>query len=435
MHPKTLLRKLVVRVKPYFSFLPKGVRFRIGSALRCLTGNRFKRPPEPYFPGRFAMGVNLFGLFRAEMGLAQGAKLYADALECGDIPHVLLNLDFLEWLAQNDHSYDSRLVREPVYAVNVVHINPDQWREALYPFGLQAFDGHYNIGVWLWELETIPRQWLPILAYVDELWAPSEFVANALRKETDKPITVIPYGINVPCDETATRASFGLPEDRFCVLVMYDSNSYASRKNPAAAIKAYAKAFGKQNSTAHLVIKVNNPKQEDIQFFESEIGDQAGYTLITEKMEKPRLNALIRLCDVFVSLHRSEGFGLVMAEAMALGTPVVATNWSANAEFMTQETSCMVDYELVPVRKQYQYGEASHRWAEADVDQAAGYLKRLFEDKAYYQQRAEAGRRWITTYFSPEESARKMRVRLEEIGSIGHGGDLHASCKRDADER
>lgn len=76
-----------------------------------------------------------------------------------------------------------------------------------------------------------------------------------------------------------------------------------------------------------------------------------------------------------------------MAEAMALGTPVVATNWSANAEFMTQETSCMVDYELVPVRKQYQYGEASHRWAEADVDQAAGYLKRLFEDKAYYQQR------------------------------------------------
>ena len=371
------------------------------------------------------MGINLFGLFRAEMGLAQGAKLYAHALECGKIPHVLLNLDFLEWLAQNDHSYDRQLVQVPVYAVNVVHINPDQWREAIYPFGLQAFDRHYNIGVWLWELETVPQKWLPILAYVDELWVPSEFIARALYKVTDKPVTVIPYGISVPFDETATRASLGLPEDRFCVLVMYDSNSYASRKNPAAAIKAYAKAFGKQNPATHLVIKVNNPKQADIQFFEREIEDRAGYTLITEQMEKPRLNALIRLSDVFISLHRSEGFGLVMAEAMALGTPVIATDWSANTEFMTRETSCMVNYQLVPVRKQYQYSEASQRWAEADIDQAAEYLKRLFEDKTYYRKKAEAGRAWITSRFSPEESARKMRSRLEEICNIKSEADLH----------
>ena len=178
LHPKILLKKFIIRIKPYFSFLPKGVRLRIGSALGCLIGNRIKRPPEPYSPGLFPMGVNLFGLFRAEMGLAQGAKLYAHALECGKIPHVLLNLDFLEWLAQNDHSYDRQLVQVPVYAVNVVHINPDQWREAIYPFGLQAFDRHYNIGVWLWELETIPQKWLPILAYVDELWVPSEFIAK-----------------------------------------------------------------------------------------------------------------------------------------------------------------------------------------------------------------------------------------------------------------
>ena len=171
---------------------------------------------------------------------------------------------------------------------------------------------------------------------------------------------------------------------------------------------------------------MNHPRKEDVEFFERELGHQAGYTLITEQMEKSRLNALIRLCDVFISLHRSEGFGLVMAEAMALGTPVVATNWSANTEFMTQETSCMVDYQLVPVRKQYQYGEASHRWAEADVDQAAGYLKRLFEDKAYYREKAEAGRKWITTRFSPEESARKMRKRLEEISAKEDGVDLRS---------
>lgn len=415
------LKKLALRAKPCFRFLPKSVRARIGNAWRGLIEGRINKPPKPYRPGRFPMGINLFGLFRVEMGLAQGAKLYARALACGEIPHALLNLGFLDWIPQNDHSFDGCLVQRPVYAVNVVHINPGEWLAATSPFGRRAFDRHYNIGVWLWELETIPRAWLPILEYVDELWAPSEFIAGALRKETDKPVTVMPYGIDVPCDETATRHSLGLPEDKFCVLVMYDSNSYASRKNPAAAIRAYTKAFGRQPSSAHLVIKINHPKQEDKDFFECELGDQSGYTLITEQMEKPRLNALIRLCDVFISLHRSEGFGLVMAEAMALGTPVVATNWSANTEFMTDETSCLVDYQLVPVGDQYQYEDSSHRWAEADTGQAAEYLKRLFEDKAYHREKAEAGKAWIAARFSPETSARRMRQRLEEI-SIMKGG-------------
>lgn len=426
MQSKTVLRRMVQCVKPYFRFLPNNLRHRIGNALKIVTDNRIKRPPRPYSPGLYPMGINLFGLFRAEMGLAQGAKLYARALSCGEIPHVLLNLDFLDWLAQNDHSYDKELVEKPVYAVNVMHINPDQWREAAYPFGLQAFDQHYNVGIWLWELETIPGRWRPILEYVDELWAPSEFIAKALRKETDKPVTVIPYGIDVPCDRTVTRCSLGLPEDKFCVLVMYDSNSYASRKNPAAAIRAYAKAFGGHSVAVHLVIKINHPKKEDVEFFERELGTQGGYTLITEQMEKPRLNALIRLCDVFISLHRSEGFGLVMAEAMALGTPVVATNWSANTEFMTQETSCMVDYQLVPVGNQYQYMDATHRWAEADTEQAAGYLRRLYEDEAYYREKAEAGREWIATRFSPKKTAEKIRKRLEEIGALSKDAGLAA---------
>lgn len=133
-------------------------------------------------------------------------------------------------------------------------------------------------------------------------------------------------------------------------------------------------------------------------------------------MEKPRLNALIRLCDVYVSLHRSEGFGLVMAEAMALGTPVVATAWSANTEFMTGQTACLVDCTLVPVQDQYEYEDDAFRWAEADAQQAAAYLKRLHEDRAFYQEKAACGKAWIEEHLSPEASAGRMRQRLEAIG-------------------
>ena len=415
---KVILGRVLHRVQPLAHRLPRCVRHPLGEMLWRLSRGSMRRPPEPYQPGAYPMGVNLFGLFRAEMGLAQGARLYANALSCGRIPHTLLNLDFMPWLPQNDHSMDDQLTDAPVYAVNVIHINPNQWQEACYPFGPQAFDRRYNIGVWLWELETIPQSWRPMLDYVDEVWAPSEFIASALRRETDKPVTVIPYGITVPVDGTATRRALGLPEDRFCVLVMYDSNSYASRKNPGAAIRAYTQAFGRNSPDTHLVIKVNHPKAEDLAFFERELGAQGGYTLITDQMEKPRLNALIRLCDVYVSLHRSEGFGLVMAEAMALGTPVVATAWSANTEFMTGQTACLVDCTLVPVQDQYEYEDDAFRWAEDDVQQAAAYLKRLHEDRAFYQEKAACGKAWIEEHLSPEASAGRMRQRLEAIGRV-----------------
>ena len=363
---------------------------------------RKTRKPRRYQPGLYPDGVNLYGLLRSEIGLNQGAKLYARAMEAGNIPHTLLNLDFMPDLPQNDMTYDGQLVQENRYAINVVHINPPEYRDACGTFSQKQFDRHYNICVILWELEKLPDAWKLIFKYTNEIWVPSGFIAEAVRKETDKPETVIPYGMETPYDGSLTRADFGLSDDDFLVLMMFDSNSFVGRKNPGGAIDAFREAYGEKPEHVKLVIKINNPKDEDIAFVEEHIGGKARYTLITERMAREKLNSLIRLCDVFLSLHRAEGFGLVMAEAMSLGTPAVATGWSANTEFMPEDAACPVDYTLVPVAGGYQYEDGTMTWAEPDVHHAARYLKRLRDDPEYCRQKAEAGQKYIREHMSVE---------------------------------
>ena len=398
----------------YKKVIPAKVRHFLGKPLEKQIIRR-TRKPAPYEPGRFPAGINLYGFIRAESGLAQGAKLYARALEEGKIPHTLLNLDFIPDLPQADRSFDDRLTEENRYAINVVHVNPPQWLEALGTFPQSQFDGHYNIGIFQWELETAPDDWKPLFDYVDEVWTPSEFTARTMRKETDKPVIPVLYGMETPYDEKLTRVDFGLAEDDFLVLMMFDSNSYASRKNPGAAIDAFREAYGDNPEHVKLVIKINNPRAEDIAFVEEHIGGKAGYLLITERMDKERLNSLIRLCDVFISMHRAEGFGLVMAEAMMLGTPAVATGWSANTEFMPEDVSCPVKYTLIPVAGGYQFDNGELMWADPDVHHAAEYLKRLRDDPEYYRQKAEGGKRYIEENVSMKRCADTIRQRMEEI--------------------
>ena len=403
--------EIVQKAAPLFRFIPEGPRKKIADRIYSSFTLKY-RLPKPYVKDKFPYGINLFGYFKSENGLAQGAKLYARALEESDIPHTLLALNTND---QNDQTYNSKLADEPKYAVNLIHSNANFWQKTCAEFPHVFFDRHYNIGVWMWELEKAPEEWSAVIDGVDEIWVPSEFAARPWRQMTDKPVTVIPYGIEVPYDKSLKRADFGLSEDKFLVLIMFDSLSFSSRKNPIAAIKAFLKAFNANDKKPHLVIKISNPSEKDLEMINGILNDKDRFTLITERMDKVRLNALIRLCDVLISLHRSEGFGLVMAEAMALGKPVVATNWSANVEFMSKETACMVDYTLIPVKNFHHDNMDAVYWADADVDQAAYYLKRLFEDKEFYQSLSVKGSHHIKTHLVPEIAAAKMKARVNQI--------------------
>ena len=174
-----------------------------------------------------------------------------------------------------------------------------------------------------------------------------------------------------------------MPNDKFLFLILYNSGSLEERKNPIAGIKAYKKVFLNSNNTG-LVIKVGDCTVNERNKLIEETKDIKNIYYIFDSLMKCEVNSLISCIDVYVSLHRAEGFGLVLAEAMSFGKPVIATNWSANIEFMDEDSACMVEYELVPVNTEIGGFKKSYRWAEADIEQASFFMKKLYSDKGYY---------------------------------------------------
>jgi glycosyltransferase involved in cell wall biosynthesis len=262
----------------------------------------------------------------------------------------------------------------------VIFLNPHELVQLVAMAGPGPFRGRFCVGAWFWELETAPQSWQPAMGYVDEVWAGSRFVAEAVarRAPAGLPIRVLPCPVGHP-DATADRPAFGLPDDKVVVLTAFDVRSGFHRKNPIAAVRAFRLA--NTDGKAVMVCKAAGVEgaPDLIAALKAEIGEAGDVRLMTDWLTGRQMGALVASADVVLSLHRSEGFGLLPAQAMALGKVVVATGWSANLDFMTPDNSALVDYTLVPVQDSqglYRGG----RWAEADIQDAAAKLKVLIDD-------------------------------------------------------
>ncbi|MBQ4284030.1 MAG: glycosyltransferase [Lachnospira sp.] len=371
---------------------------------------------EPYVRGRYKEGINLIGGIRSEMGLGQSSRLVAAQIDNTGIEYTIKHYmpDF-GTLRNGDHTWEHKISDKLVYDINIFHVQPMDMGYALGEFGNEAWNYRYNIGFWLWELEEFPKEWKKYIPLVDEIWTPSEFVSNCMRKVTDKPVTTVPYCVTAPTDSKYDRDYFKLPKDKFLFLAMYDTNSTMERKNPEGAVMAFKKAFAPDDDRVGLVLKMNNPRKEHIEKLEAMIGDYKNIYYINEVMDKIVVNSLIACVDVFVSLHRAEGFGLVMAEAMLNDTVCVTTNWSANTEFMNEEVACMVDYTFSVLQKTSEPYKKGSRWAEPNIDTAAGYMKRLVSDKVYYDDMAVKARAYVGEKLGMEAASKRVQERIEQI--------------------
>lgn len=404
------LKPVLIKLLP-LSLLRKMKRSMIANSY----GKLEKLNILPYENGRYEHGVNLIGNICAESGLGQSCRLVASALDKTGFPLSIYKYEQLGAEGQGDHSWENRLSKELPYDVNLIHINPHELGLAFIQQDASVWNYRYNIGYWLWELEEFPDEWIPCFQCLDEIWAPSEFICNAIRKKTTLPVRCMPYYVDVHIGTIYDRKHFGIPEDKFLYLMMYDQSSCMERKNPIGVLNAFKMAFEKENENVGLVIKINNPTSESRKQIRSVLDGYTNVYLIEETLSRDEVNSLTKCVDVVVSLHRAEGFGLVLAEAMLLGTPTVATNWSSNTEFMNENVACMVDYELITIEKDMPPFKAGNRWADANLDQAAGYMKKLYEDKEYYEMIRKNAKEYAEEKLGMDQAAGRMRERLKEI--------------------
>jgi glycosyltransferase involved in cell wall biosynthesis len=327
-------------------------------------------------------GAIVAGDVEGPNGLAENARLVHDVLSRHGLSRGLLPLGLPSVTPAVSSGQVAGLGRDAALlaAVNAPVLPVGLLR---YPRGFLG--GRRVIGLWSWELEVVPKNWWHGVKFVHEIWAPSRFTAAALEALAPGRVRVVPHPLAaVPMPVAGDRASFGLPADKLLVLTVFNLSSSMERKNPLGSIAAFRAAFGDRQDVM-FVLKLSGVKDypADLAAIRAAAAGAENILVMTETLPEPALRGLIAASDIVLSLHRSEGFGLIPAAAMLLGRPVVATGWSGNLDFMTAETSALVSYRLVPVvdpRGTYELPGAM--WAEPALDDAVASLRRLADDAA-----------------------------------------------------
>lgn len=386
----------------------------------------FSRRDAPYSPAyarRHAkLGLNIVGFLTAELGVGESARCMVRAADAAAIPTALVPLKLNCKNRLGDQSFATRLQEDNPYDVNVVHLDPPASRDIDHHHGRQFRAGKYNIGYFAWELPEFPDTWTPSFDYYEEIWCPSDFTAAAIAMKSPLPVLTMPHAIafDAPQGSPAElRARFNLPRDKFLFLCLFDLNSYAARKNPRGVIDAFRQS-GLPGRDAALVIKVQNvaANAADFAALQASVRDLPGTVLLTETLSRADVYALEAACDCFVSLHRSEGFGLAIAECMLLGKPVISTDWSAPAEFVTPENGCPVRARLVTLEQNHGPYAKGSTWAEPDALHAAEHMRRLAADRALAAKLGAAARETIQRRFFPAVIGARYRARLENIATF-----------------
>ncbi len=370
-----------------------------------LLPSRAAPPPRVTIPhpGGRVTGVNLAGFLDTELGLGEVARRVGDALEAAGLRVNPVGVD-----------RDGRVTgtADPSLPIDVVCVNPDSLASFTRASGTRLTTGRYTIGVWFWETETLPDAYRWAYELVDEVWAASDFVAHALR-DAPVPVRRFPLPIIAPAaDASIGRRELGLPDDAFVVVVSFDHRSVLGRKNPMGAIEAYRKAFGAGDGALLVVKSINGDRfPDDAAAVRWAARGRDDIVVRDEAMAASHHTALLRVADCVLSLHRSEGFGFNLADALALGVPTVATGWSGNTTFM-DDADGLVPVTLVPIGPGHAPYPPEHRWAEPDLDAAARALRAIAADPPAARARATATGAALRDRFSPPVCGEAMRRLL-----------------------
>ena len=370
-------------------------------------------------------GANLIGYARGEFGMGEHVRMVARACAEAGTPFTIIDFEEKGFHGNQDKSVDAWISDTQKYATNIFHINADVFPALFFHYGVRFFARHTNIGYWAWELAQCPEEFDLALSMVDEVWAISDFVRASFQQRSPVPVFNMPLAVSLPeLQREYDKGFFDIPEDSFAFLFTFDAASYLDRKNPIGAVKAFKRAFPGRSEKVCLVLKTMNAQESDPLWkqLKDELDGDNRIHLITSRMTRDEILGLNSVCDAFVSLHRSEGFGRCLAESMWMGKPVIATNYSGSRDFAREGTACVVDYQLVPIQEGRYPCWRNQVWADPDIDHASWFMKKLVNDPVFRNYIAKAGQDFIRKNFNEKAIGEKYAERLREIAANKRSG-------------
>lgn len=310
--------------------------------------------------------------------------------------------------------------------LNLFCINGDEVESVLRHLGVDRPPDAGSIIYPLWELSHYPEVWAKQLERFSEVWSTSRFTSEALKNAVNKSVLHMPLAGELYLDRFFGRRHFGLTESSFVFLFFFDFSSYIQRKNPFSVLQAFdefCKLCPDEDVRLLIKIKGGQGNHEGYGLFAEFVKAAGDRVVVIDKLlSDSEIKNLVRISDSFLSLHRAEGFGFGLISAMFLGKPVIATGYSGNCDFMSEDNSCLVRYQLTPVPPgAYPFWE-DQVWAEPDVGHAVQYMERLVRDRDYGRALGAAARRSVRQGFSYRASGLRLRRRLEALGSLPFAG-------------
>ena len=356
-----------------------------------------------------APGLNLHGFLLSEVGLGQAARLLAAAADTQSFPLALVH----RALPGREHVRD---LEERIGA-------PRPYRASLTVSGLPDLRGlrhevcrHQHRIVYLyWELSTLPPDRRSHFDHHDTFWAPSRFILECLSEHQDRPVHLVPQPVITP--SLPPEPAFA--GDKMRVFTFFDYDSFVTRKNPEAVVAAFQTAFPPARRDVELIVKTRGAVDHGRRdWLASRAADDPRLRIVDRTLTRAEMEALLRSSDVFLSLHRSEGFGFGCAEALAHGRAVVATDYGGTTDFVREDTGYPVAWTRVALGKGDYVGWQGATWADPDIDDAAARLRAIYDDTAEARRRAAAGLDHLREHHSPATVGARMTSLLEAEGLV-----------------
>jgi glycosyltransferase involved in cell wall biosynthesis len=372
-----LLRKRILGGKP------RAREELLSLALAIWPDRRILERTRTAISAKLDKGVGIYGLFHAEVGIGQSARRCALSFQAVGFPVSCHAIPGRQWF-EDRVPFDTTTDLNTCFDTALMHFNADAMPSIVPLLPPDLFRARRSIAFWHWELPIFPARWMSAFDYFDEIWVPSRFTAASIATATDKPIRIVPHAIpQALVEKNTARQLLALPTDDFIVLATFDSNSWVTRKNPVGAVKAFLDAFPRKpvNDT-RLIVKLHGRTQRNASYddFRRLAATDDRILIIDEVYDEDQMIWLQNACDVYLSLHRSEGYGLNMAECMAIGKLVVATDFSGNVDFMNRDNSIPIPYKIVAVGPgEYLHGDGQW-WADPDHNAAVEALRFAFGD-------------------------------------------------------